>query len=97
MVSAILHIESHQALEGAINLTAENAVSNKTFTKVLANTLKKPSIFTTPALILKIIFGEMAELLLYGQNVVPSKLLKSGFTFKYSTIDNALKSILNKN
>jgi uncharacterized protein (TIGR01777 family) len=94
MVNAILHIKDTSSIEGTINLTSGNAVSNKVFTATLSKTLNRPHFFNTPAFVLKFIFGEMAELLLFGQNVIPSKLINSGFTYKYPTIDSALNNLL---
>ena len=95
MVNAILHIESNEKLSGPINLTAPNPVSNKIFSEALAKQLKRPCFITTPAWLLILIFGEMSDLLLFGQNVVPKKLIDSGFTFKYSDINEALSNIIN--
>jgi len=94
MVAAIVHIQQTPSLKGCINITAEHPVSNNVFSRTLAETLKRPSLFTTPAFVLKLIFGEMADLLLFGQNVIPTKLKNSGFNFKYPTITQALKNIL---
>ncbi len=96
MISAILHIKDTPTIKGAINITANNPVTNADFSQNLAKVLQRPFFFTTPAVLLKIVFGEMADLLLFGQNVVPRKLINSGFNFKYPTIDNALKNLLNK-
>ncbi|MCO4797671.1 MAG: TIGR01777 family oxidoreductase [Colwelliaceae bacterium] len=96
MISAILHIKDTPSIKGAINITANNPVTNADFSQNLAKVLQRPFFFTTPAVLLKIVFGEMADLLLFGQNVVPRKLINSGFNFKYPTIDNALKNLLNK-
>jgi len=95
MIAAILHIEKNKELNGPINLTAPFPVSNDIFSQTLASQLKRPCFFTTPALLLKVLFGEMAELLLYGQNVVPTKLLDSGYSFKYPTIEDALSELVN--
>jgi uncharacterized protein (TIGR01777 family) len=97
MVAAILHIQNTSTLKGCINITAEHPVSNKVFSHALAETLNRPSLFTTPAFILKLIFGEMADLLIFGQNIIPTKLKNSGFNFKYPIITKALKDILKKN
>lgn len=96
MISAILHIKNTPTLEGVINITAEYPVTNAVFSQNLAEILNRPSFFTTPAILLKIIFGEMADLLLFGQKVLPSKLIHSGFHFTYPTIDKALKNLLDK-
>jgi len=95
MVDAIIHIIHHDELYGPINITAENAVSNQYFSSALAKEIRRPCLFTTPALLLKLIFGEMADLLLYGQKIYPYKLKSSHFTFKYPTIESALENLLN--
>ena len=94
MVAAILHIEKSKELNGPINLAAPFAVSNHHFSQALSSQLKRPCFFTTPTLLLKLLFGEMADLLLYGQNVVPTKLLDSGYSFKYPTIEAALTDLV---
>ena len=94
MVLAILHITKNEQLEGAINLTAPYALSNKTFSLALSSQLKRPCLFTTPQWLLKILLGEMSDLLLFGQNVVPNKLLSSGFSFRYPKINAAFKHLL---
>jgi len=96
MVAAILHIQKTPSLKGFINITAEQPVSNNVFSRTLAKTLNRPCMLTTPAFILKLIFGEMADLLLFGQNVKPTKLKNSGFRFTYPSIDSALKNLLTK-
>jgi uncharacterized protein (TIGR01777 family) len=86
MVAGISHIEKNETLHGAINLTAPNPVNNYHFTHALASTLNRPCLLSTPAWLLKILLGEMSDLLLFGQNVVPDKLTDSGFSFKYSKV-----------
>lgn len=94
MVAAISHIQANNALQGAINLTAPNPVSNEKFTQALASVLNRPCLLSTPKWVLKILFGEMADILLFGQNVVPTKLIESGFSFKYPDIKEALTNLL---
>ena len=96
MISAIFHIQNTPSFKGVANITSPYPVTNGIFSKTLAETLKRPAIFNTPAILLKMIFGEMADLLLFGQHVLPSKLIHSGFDFKYPTIDKALKNLLDK-
>ena len=96
MVAAILHIQNTPSLKGFINITAEQPVTNDVFSRTLAKTLNRPCILTTPAFMLKLIFGEMADLLLFGQDVKPTKLKNSGFHFTYPTIDIALNNLLTK-
>lgn len=96
MISAILHIQNTPSLKGVTNITTQYPVTNGFFSQTLAEILKRPAVFKTPAILLKMIFGEMADLLLFGQCVLPSKLIHSGFHFKYPTIDKALKNLLDK-
>lgn len=96
VIAAIIFIQNTPTLEGAVNITAPNPVSNQVFTSTLAKVLNRPSFITTPAFILKVIFGEMADLLLFGQHVVPNKLQKNGFKFKYPIIESALSHLIQK-
>ena len=93
-INAVMHLIEHQELRGVFNLTAPNPVTNERLTKALGKTLNRPTFATMPAFALKIIVGEMATMLLTGQRVFPKKLVKSGFTFKHSTIDEALEDLL---
>ena len=91
----ILFLMDNEHLSGAFNVTAPHAVTNKTLTKSLARVLKRTAHFAMPACIVKLIFGEMGDvLLLKGQNIIPKRLMDAGFKFKFSHINTALKSIL---
>lgn len=94
MVAAILHIIDIKTLHGPINITAPNAVTNESFSKALSGELYRPCIFNMPPALLKFILGEMADLLLFGQNVVPQKLMTAGFRFKHAELVPALKDLL---
>lgn len=93
VVNAILHIKERNELYGAINLTAPNPVSNTEFSTTLSAQLQRPCLLTTPAWLLVLIFGEMSDLLLFGQHVLPNKLINSNFTFQYNHIDKALQNL----
>ncbi len=73
------------------NLTAPNPVTNHTFTKAMGAWLNRPTIFTLPEFLLKLMFGEMSTLLVDGQNVLPQALLESGYQFKYNDVQQALE------
>ncbi len=96
VIQAILHIQSTPELKGVTNITSKFPVTNAIFSQALAQTLKKPHAFATPAIFLRFILGEMADLLLFGQCVIPNKLIKSGFHFQYPTIGQALSNLLAK-
>ena len=85
-------------VSGAVNLTAPNPVTNAEFTKVLASVLKRPAIVPVPPFAPKILLGgELADALLFtGQRVIPAALNASGYTFKHTTLESALRSLLSK-
>lgn len=95
MVAIILHCINNQEIQGAVNATAPNPVTNTDFSATLAAALNRPDYLTMPAIMIKILFGQMGEeLLLQGQKVVPAKILGAGFEFKYANLKAALENIL---
>jgi hypothetical protein len=95
VVNAILYLVKNNDLNGAVNITAPTPVTNAEFSNSLASQLKRPCLFTTPVWLIKLLLGEMADLLVYGQKVMPAKLLDSGFVFQYKTVKSALANLIN--
>ncbi|WP_370980028.1 TIGR01777 family oxidoreductase [Agaribacterium sp. ZY112] len=86
---------TNKQLSGPVNGTAPKPVNNSEFTHALAHSLKRPSFFTTPSFVIKLIFGQMGvELLLSGKKVIPEKAINNGYQFQYPTIEEALSKIL---
>jgi len=96
MVAVLLAAIYQTDISGPINATAPMPVSNQEFSKTLSKVLNRPCIFRVPAFVLKILMGESADLVLYGQNVLPAKLLNHQFKFQYPTLQSALKQLLIK-
>ncbi|QMT61868.1 TIGR01777 family oxidoreductase [Legionella sp. PC997] len=91
LVEAIQFLLSNPKITGPINLVAPQQVSQKTFTKTLAQVLGKPAFLWMPAWATKLLFGQMSEeLLLSGQTVNPQRLAEYQFNFKYPTLLSAL-------
>lgn len=84
----------NEDIKGPINFTAPNPVQMKEFAKTIAKVLKRPSAFKVPSFLLKILLGESAVIVLDGQRATPQKAIENGFKFKYSKLEDALKSIL---
>lgn len=95
MVSIMEFLIHTEHASGPFNLTAPEPVTNERFSKALAKTLNRPCFAHLPEPILKLLFGEMSELLIYGQNAVPEKLLKLGYQFKHQDLERALSHIIN--
>lgn len=83
-----------QPLRGPVHVTAPNPISNNEFSLALAEALSKPAKIRTPCWSLKLLLGEMSEILINGQKIIPDKLLNSGFKFQHTTIKRALESLL---
>jgi len=81
-------------LQGAVNGTAPEPVTNAEFTKVLAEVLSCPAFLPVPAIALQLLYGESASIILEGQKVLPLKAQSNGFQFTYPDIRSALKQIL---
>ena len=77
--------------EGVYNLTAPEPTTNKGLTVALGKALRKPTIFKVPQFVLRLQFGEGAQVLTKGQTVIPKRLLDNGFQFTFSDIDSAVK------
>lgn len=94
LLSAYLFVFVNSNLEGTFNLSAPNPVTNKELTKTLGKVLHRPTVIPLPKFVLKFLFSEGATVLTEGQNVIPERLMKHNFTFKYPTIEVALREIL---
>ena len=96
VIGGILHLLKNTKLQGAVNFTAPETVTMKQFCSELGRALNRPSWATVPAFALKMILGEMSDLFLEGQAVVPEKLEHSGYKFHYSHLNDALAAIVKK-
>lgn len=95
VVGGIHHCLTHEELNGPVNLVDPNAITNREFTKTLGRLLHRPTILPAPAFALRIAVGEMADaLLLSSTRVVPSRLLSSGYQFRFSDLESGLRHVL---
>ena len=81
-------------MQGPVNGTAPNPVTNAEFTKKLAHTLGRPAVFPVPAFMLKTMFGEMSEVMLTSQRVLPKAAEAAGYQFRFPEVEGALQNIL---
>jgi len=92
LVRLFLAAIENPAIHGAVNATAPNPVQNKEFSRTLGKVMRRPSWAPVPALALKLALGEMAQMLLTGQRVVPAAAEKLGFEFRYADLQAALEA-----
>ena len=92
-VSMIGWLISADRAMGAFNASAPTPVTNRDFTRTLGRVLRRPAVFHAPAFVLKIGLGELANMLLTGQRVLPSAAEEMGFRFAYRELEPALRSL----
>lgn len=93
VVSVCQWLLENPRARGAYNVGAPNPVTNAEFTRALGRALGRPTVLPMPEAALKLLFGEMSELLLASDRMLPSRLLQEGFEFRYPELDGALAAI----
>jgi uncharacterized protein (TIGR01777 family) len=82
------------AFAGTINASAPNPVTNKEFTRTLGSALHRPAVAPVPAITLKVMYGEMAQIVLTGVRMVPARAGELGYEFIHPDLDEALRDTL---
>lgn len=82
------------SLEGPINGVAPASVTNAEFTNELGRALHRPAFLPVPALALRLLMGEMADVLLMSQRAIPQVALETGYSFEYANLAAALDDLL---
>ena len=91
-VGLIAHVLEKEDASGAVNATAPDPVTMKELCQTLGKVLHRPSWATVPAFALRVLLGEMADMVVTGQRVLPEKALQLGYTFKYPDLTEALRA-----
>ena len=93
-IAALYFFAISNDLEGVYNAVAPNPVSNEKLTMTIATVLKKPLFMPNiPKFMMKLLLGEMHELLFENRNLSAQKIIDKGFVFKYKTIEKAIENI----
>jgi uncharacterized protein (TIGR01777 family) len=87
---------THPGVNGAVNATAPDPVTMRTLCRELGRALHRPSWAPVPAVVLHLLLGEMADLLLTGQRVVPRVALQGGYVFRFPELSPALEACLHQ-
>ena len=94
-VSIIQHAIQNETLRGPVNTVSPSPVTNAEFTRIVARELHRPAFFPAPRFALRLALGEMADALLFSsQRVIPEKLMGLNYSYRYSDLQQALRSIL---
>jgi len=94
LIGIMVRAMNDERLQGPVNCTAPQPVTNNAFTRALATAVHRPAVLHVPEFLLKIILGEFATVLLASQRVLPESLQNIGFRFTYPDIDSALTDLI---
>lgn len=81
--------------EGVVNGTTPEPVTNRELTKAIARAVRRPVSLPVPAFALRLLYGEMSDMLLHGQRVMPKRTQELGFTFEHPELAAALENAVN--
>ncbi len=93
MVSVLVWLLENPQASGPYNASAPEPVTNARFTRALGAALGRPTVFKVPAPVLELMLGEMSEVLLGSDRMLPARLLDEGFEFRHPKIEPALEAI----
>jgi uncharacterized protein (TIGR01777 family) len=82
------------AFSGPINASAPEPATNKDFSKALGRALHRPAAAPVPAITIKLMYGEMSQIVLTGVRMVPGRAPELGYEFKHPDLDEALRDTL---
>lgn len=95
-IGLIMMALENEQVRGPINATAPEPLTNAEFSKAVGKVMNRPSWLPVPGFALKLMLGEVADVLTKGQRVMPRKAQELGYQFKYPTADTALRQLFKK-
>jgi hypothetical protein len=90
LVGLLLHAAGNDDVRGAMNAVAPHPVTNRDFTRTLARAIHRPAILPVPGFALRLLLGEMSEVLTASARAVPRLAERTGYVFRYPDLDGAL-------
>jgi uncharacterized protein len=94
VVGALLYAVDNAAASGPINVTAPNPATNAQLSTALGRVLHRPAVLPVPGFAVKLLYGEMAEIVTTGQRARPAKLQQLGYRFAHPELEEALRDVL---
>jgi hypothetical protein len=85
------YVINNKEIKGAVNASSPNPERMKNFAKLIGKVLHRPWFFPAPGFMLKILFGEVSQVILAGRKALPKKLTDAGFKFNYTDALSAIK------
>jgi uncharacterized protein (TIGR01777 family) len=93
VVGLALHAADRASVSGAMNTCAPTPVRNVDFAKALGHALHRPAFLRAPAFALRLAVGELADVVLASARAVPAKALATGYAFRFTSLDDALRDL----
>jgi uncharacterized protein len=94
VIGALLCCIDNAGADGPVNLTAPNPVTNAQLSRALGTALGRPAVLPVPAVAIKLLYGEMAEIVTTGQRALPARLRQLGYEFRHPEVLAALRDVL---
>ena len=94
LIALIVFLMNESTVRGVFNATSPFPVTNREFTQALAEAVHRPAILPVPAFALRLMFGEMASVLLASQRAVPDAAQRAGFVFEHPDVFAALDQLV---
>ncbi len=94
VVGLLLHAANCATLHGPMNGVGPTAVDNREFTRLLGSVVRRPTLFPVPALALRVLVGEFAEILLASNRIVPRVAKESGYQFAFADVRTAFEDLV---
>ena len=96
VVGAMLFCLDNPDATGPVNLAAPSPVTNAELSRTLGRVLNRPAVLPVPAAALKLLYGEMAQIVVTGQRAVPTRLNQLGYAFRHPDLEAALRDVLGR-
>jgi uncharacterized protein (TIGR01777 family) len=93
VVGLALHAAEHAQVTGPMNVCSPNPVRNEDFARALGHAVHRPAFLRTPELALRLAVGELSDVLLASTRAVPAKALATGYAFRFTSLDDALRDL----
>lgn len=96
VVGALIYALDETDAEGAVNVTAPTPVTNAELARTLGRVLHRPAVLPVPGAALRLIYGEMASIVLTGHRALPARLIEREYAFSHSELEPALRDVLGR-
>jgi uncharacterized protein (TIGR01777 family) len=94
LVGIYLAAIDSDSFQGPINASAPEPVTNKAFAKALGRAINRPAVAPVPGFTIKLLYGEMSQIVLTGVRMVPGRAAELGYEFRHPDLDEALRDTL---